>query len=252
MIITTQFNLGLYSRKLSELDGPREEQNARWLEERMELFTKYTFPSVAGQTDDNFHWILLVDKETPSPVIEELMELSLDFPQLRIYFLKKDGDLRLQTKITTEFHALTEGIGDNRITTVRLDSDDALALNYVETLRRTLDNIDTPDSASVLVNFNRGVVLDEKTGETLRWVHPRNMFIALDEPHGSTYKTVWNRGHNKWSSDDVDVMFNEDDLADMHLHVIHGGNRCDTMELVRRFPHEKYNGSLKERFGVVI
>lgn len=59
--ILTRFNLNLWHKDKNDNEINRNE----WLAYRLNLFETYCLPSVVAQTEQNFKWIILVDKETP-------------------------------------------------------------------------------------------------------------------------------------------------------------------------------------------
>ena len=55
-----------------------------WLTKRFELFEQFCFPSVAGQTNNNFQWIILFHPETPSHFMKRFHRLRAGAPHLEI------------------------------------------------------------------------------------------------------------------------------------------------------------------------
>lgn len=97
--------------------------NEAWMEERLGLFKRYCLASVAGQTDQDFEWILLVDEGTDSKWLEQLNELR----EIRDFIL-------LPTTINwlEELQKYIKGMSPSgHIITTRMDSDDAIAPEYL-------------------------------------------------------------------------------------------------------------------------
>jgi N-acetylglucosaminyl-diphospho-decaprenol L-rhamnosyltransferase len=65
-VLLTRFNL--------PSKGPESLIRAQegWLQRRVELFQRYTIPSVAAQTVSGFHWIVYIDPESPPWLLERL------------------------------------------------------------------------------------------------------------------------------------------------------------------------------------
>ena len=59
--ILTKFNVGIYNRKHAD----------EWMAHRVDLFEKYTYPSVMNQTVKDFTWLVLFDKRTPEDVYKK-------------------------------------------------------------------------------------------------------------------------------------------------------------------------------------
>jgi hypothetical protein len=87
-----------------------------WLNRRLELFETYTYPSVLAQTDQNFRWLGLVHKDSPSGFIEALRK----YDRMELHLVDYDTDA-----------AIPGGIS------VNLDTDDALSRNFVKTAKNS-------------------------------------------------------------------------------------------------------------------
>jgi hypothetical protein len=63
-VLITRFNIRVPcgERPTAEWKPPSKE----WMLHRLDLFERYCLPSVASQSVQNFHWILLVDPNTPA------------------------------------------------------------------------------------------------------------------------------------------------------------------------------------------
>lgn len=61
--ILTRFNLGVYSENNPYADTVGNP--SVWMKHRTELFERYCLPSVLGQTNMNFTWIMAFDENTP-------------------------------------------------------------------------------------------------------------------------------------------------------------------------------------------
>lgn len=66
--LLTRFNLALWQEDKNGQTIDRGE----WIRKRLELFETYCLPSVAGQTCQEFRWILLVDADTPVDLRERI------------------------------------------------------------------------------------------------------------------------------------------------------------------------------------
>lgn len=75
--LLTKFNIyyPLNSKKTNQIINPKLRLNLDYLNFRVELFTKYTFPSVINQTNKDFEWLILIDVKTPKTIIEKLEKL---------------------------------------------------------------------------------------------------------------------------------------------------------------------------------
>ena len=69
--IITRFNLRIWQQDKNNIPTHTSE----WLEHRFELFEKYCLPSVENQTNKNFIWLCMFDKETPAPYKERIRNI---------------------------------------------------------------------------------------------------------------------------------------------------------------------------------
>jgi len=156
--ILTRFNLGLYDKH------PDPEA---WMEERIALFERYTFPSMMRQTCMDWTWVIVFDELTPPEVIVkyDYVDNITIISDLPATWLRQNVD------------------GDKWLITTRLDNDD-----YVE--RDLMENIQGAFVEDVLVVDTRGRALDTQTGiyyDPMR-EFPNSMFLSMIE-HGRDCRT---------------------------------------------------------------
>lgn len=122
-VIVTRFNLPSEGaeRLIRAQDG--------WLRDRVELFEKYTVPSVREQTTKNLQWIIYFDPESPVWLLDRLQPLVDEHLFTPLYREAVDWqDLAADAK------AISGGRAAMLVTT-NLDNDDALAVNFVERIQ---------------------------------------------------------------------------------------------------------------------
>ena len=66
--IITLFNLKIWKEDKTH----RATQTADWLAQRFDLFERFCLPSVAHQTNKNFTWLCLFDKDTPTDMRQRI------------------------------------------------------------------------------------------------------------------------------------------------------------------------------------
>ena len=150
--IITRMNVGIY-------DQPKSKQ---WMEHRIELFEKYTLPSILRQTNKNFTWVLCFDERTPNEVICKYdyldnVEIFWDRPK---YWMK------------------TKPPETDWVITSRIDNDDYYYPNFVEDIQREF--ISRKMEMVIDIGF---LILDEKTGNVYDLEKPlyNSPFITLCE-----------------------------------------------------------------------
>jgi hypothetical protein len=101
-------------RAVRRMDRARNSE--AWLKERIALFQTYTLPSILSQTDQKFRWIGIAHPDSPQWFLDALKSV----PKMELRLHEWDVDAK-------------EPGGH---TTVNLDTDDALARNFVEEAKK--------------------------------------------------------------------------------------------------------------------
>ena len=100
---------------------------------RFRHFETLTLPSIAGQRDPRFTFLILVGESLPKPYLDRLNDLTAAIPQIRIV-AREPMKHRLAMQLVIQ-----EELGDNETESIqfRLDDDDAVGVQFVQALRRT-------------------------------------------------------------------------------------------------------------------
>lgn len=141
--ILTRFNTGLYSPRARLRMSPD-----RWMEHRLRLFATITLPSIAGQTCQNFTWLVLLDRQTPDRYIRTLE--SSGYPNLQIIYPTEDRLPWLQ--------GLAPGRYD--LITTRIDNDDAFHRDAVKTLQAAWSDLHAEQEKPWVMVFPYGLIMD--------------------------------------------------------------------------------------------
>ncbi|MGO4957028.1 glycosyltransferase [Luteococcus sp. Sow4_B9] len=200
-VFLTRFNLP--TEGVESLIRARE----GWLRERIELFDKYTVPSVRSQLTDDVHWIVYLDTQSPQWLLD------------RMDVWEREG---LLTPILRESVSGQERADDIRrvvgrdsgaVVTSNLDNDDGLSNDFVLRLR-TADVV-AERQAIYLVN---GLITN---GSRIYAREDRvNAFCAVREDL-SDLVTCWVDWHNRLN---LHMPVVEVEGAPGWLQVIHGAN----------------------------
>jgi hypothetical protein len=204
-VILTRFNIPSPGKELSIRSQPG------WLAGRFELFRTYCLPSVAGQTEQDFEWVIVFDEQTPSEFLNEIRTLQKIYPfHAEFTSLSDMGDI-VQS-------VLPRYVDSDWLLSTRLDSDDILAVDHVARLREAL----TADKSQV-INFACGAILavSKAAPRIYRIVDKKNPFASLLEPMGPSARTIWHEMHVNISRL-APVRQVEGQPA--WLQVVHGGN----------------------------
>jgi hypothetical protein len=175
-VLLTRFNLP--SIGVESLVRARE----GWLRDRVELFERYCLPSVRGQTNQQFHWLVYLDPESPTWLKDRIAELSADgcfTPMFRASVSRQD--------LVSDLRSVSGGRRDELLTT-NLDNDDALANDFVERLQAA--DMSGEATAIYLVD---GLI--KHGSRVFRRTDRRNAFCSVRERWDAPV-TCWADWHN--------------------------------------------------------
>jgi hypothetical protein len=131
-------------------NNPKIEDPGEWMKHRMELFDEHTLPSVMLQTNSNFTWLLAFDKKTPDWILSKYAT----FPRIKVIFEYPADWLRRE--LSEVFYGY--GLPGDWLITSRLDNDDIILPEYIETVQSYFDEtfklVDVDGVKHVLSNGN--------------------------------------------------------------------------------------------------
>jgi len=220
--LITRFNL----RKPDWKEDKNSQQvlDESWLKNRIHLFKNYCLPSVLGQTNKNFRWLIFFEKDS-EPEIKFLLE-QLD-PHLFIEPILVNGYKEFQTGIP---QFITERLTGNPdwIVTTRLDNDDALNKFFIEKSQNLINN----PIHNLVLHFPSGLFLDiGKNNKLASAQYPLNQFVSLLENFKEKeLKTVLSKEHDQW---DENFHVQAVTLEDAWLQITHSQNLANEF---RGFP----------------
>jgi hypothetical protein len=175
-VILTRFNLP--SR------GPESLIRAQdgWLQRRVELFERYTIPSVVAQTTAGVRWVVYFDPQSPQWLLDRLapyVKSGVYTPLFREEAAWRDvgDDVRQVT-----------GARASMLITTNLDNDDALAVNFVERIQALI----VPGQSRALF-LERGLIASGGRAYIRR--HEGNAFCSVAEPWSAQPATTWRDWH---------------------------------------------------------
>lgn len=197
-------------------DPPPDEA---WLRYRLGLFEAVCLPSVLSQTNAAFRWLLLIDRGCRAPWLEDaLAELGAGhaFEVIWMEQLFWTGIDAVVTERATAAHVIT----------TRLDSDDAIARDYLSRVQATFDGQD-----GLYVNFQRGLQF-ERDGALYSYLHPANAFLSFIERRtpGTPVRTVFSSTAHPDAAKYGDVL--QVSAPPCWIIVVHGGNLLNEIKAV--------------------
>lgn len=165
-IILTRFNLQYALQSTIHIqDG--------WLEERFRLFEQYCFPSIIAQTNQQFDWVILLSDQTPKNYLSRLAKHTDSHKNIYIELCTYYEDVNILYKNIGEKYVQ----GYDYLLSTRVDNDDMLAKDFVETLQKKLPLTHT----SVVLTFTNGIQWFERKNMAFAVAYERNHFLNFWE-----------------------------------------------------------------------
>jgi hypothetical protein len=197
-LILTRFNVRIEQYQWPPLD---------WLEHRFALFERFCYPSVRGQTNTNFDWLVFCHPEMP-PAIQQRIRVCCEWSAFRpVYFRSVFSQAMVQATISDLVQGFTH------IITTRLDNDDAISRTFVETIQQQFTGQEFE-----FLNFTNGYIW--RKGHLYRGENRSNPFISLVE-RAEDYSTVYCGNHVELDQTGPIVQIRE---PAGWLQVVHGRN----------------------------
>lgn len=194
-----------------------------WLNGRFELFDKFCYPSVRGQSNQNFKWILFCNSLTPDIFKDKLKEYSKWENFIPIYVDKFSLE-RIRENLLPYITKGTE-----YLITTTLDNDDAISKDYIQLIQ---DNFQ--EQKFELLNFTYGYAWNTRNGNIYLKGTGNNHFMTLiEEIEG--FKTIWIEPHNNYYKlYGKTGVLRQIRVKPTWLEVVHGGNLYNTVNGIRQ------------------
>lgn len=198
--VLTRFNVRSFYHKAEPTDA--------WLRERLQLFEMYCIPCFRNQTEPRFTWLVFLDSLSPLWLRQEIDKLS-------------QGVFRpvyVEGAFSQEFLSRTIGqlSATPYVITTRVDNDDAVSNDFIETIQRCFREQD-----KTFVNLVNGAQYAQRK----LYIRPYTMnpFSSLIERTADRRPaTVFVEHH--YRIDAYAPVLNVRTAHPMWLQVIHGGN----------------------------
>lgn len=175
------------------------------LDRRFRLFEALTLPSVLGQTDPDFTFVVLVGEDFPPVYRQRLAGLMAPITDARIVALPPYNNYKA-TKLAIEacLHPTA-----THVLSVRLDDDDALGRDVIEAQKRIAPIVAAagPADAPSVICFNNGLFLElSEAGNKIYGVIeklPLGIGMGMIAPVGARptiFSTDHRRVHARWNT----------------------------------------------------
>ena len=171
------------------------------LEERFRFFECFTLPSLRGQLDDDFTFLIMIGDSLPDHHRQRLEALVEDIPQVVI----QSHPPRKHREVMKEAINSVRRFDGEHSLQFRLDDDDAIGVGFVARLREAGLNLKgfAGEHRSVAIDFNTGFIAQPSaTGIAVEEIQRQYWTSALGIMINPNAKVgVMNFGHNsvwKW------------------------------------------------------
>ncbi|KIN68349.1 Rhamno transf domain containing protein [Sulfitobacter donghicola DSW-25 = KCTC 12864 = JCM 14565] len=167
------------------------------LEERFQLFQAVALPSLKAQTDPDFELIIVIGDQMPAHHRARLEALIADMPQARIHAEPP----RPQREVMKAILNAARKDFSQPCLQFRFDDDDAVAVDFVERLRKAAHDCEglTKQHKAVAFDWNKGFIAEYgKEGISAAEIYRPFDVAALGMwVKGNCHLTIMNFAHNK-------------------------------------------------------
>jgi uncharacterized protein (UPF0297 family) len=189
-----------------------------WMDNRMWLFENFCFPSVAGQTNQNFEWILYFDTNTKEVYKNRIISLVANHSNINVFFV--DAMPAFEPELLKYIAHGTKGIP--YLITTRIDNDDSIHVDFINEVQKQFDKQDYR-----AIDFIKGYSLQIEPiyilGKKEQLFNP---FISLIEKNENP-KTAFYQEHRLWKRDKKVTQIGERRLW---LSIIHQRNKVNKFD----------------------
>jgi uncharacterized protein (UPF0297 family) len=189
-----------------------------WMDNRMWLFENFCFPSVVGQTNQNFEWLLFFDTNTKEIYKKRILELVANQNNFKVFFV--DAMPSFKPELLKYIAQETKDIP--YLITTRIDNDDSIHVDFINEVQKQFNQQDYR-----AIDFIKGYSLQIEPiyilGKKEQLFNP---FISLIEKN-SIPKTAFHQDHRYWKRDKEVTQLGEKRLW---LSIIHQRNKINKFD----------------------
>ena len=212
--LVTRFNVRASIEKVSI------SQSDAWLSHRFELFEKYCLPSVKNQSNQNCTWCVLFNTGTPQKYKEKVKKISNSYNNFMPIFINESSEIN---PALSRFIASNIEESDQYIITTRLDNDDLIHKQFIDTIQELF----YPTNGMV-IDLRKGyqVSIEKDNLEIRKYYHLFNHFISLVED-STNFLTVMSRNHFLWRDSKSIVV---SDNKRLWIELVHSKNKANRVK----------------------
>lgn len=167
-----------------------------WLSDRFRLFFDYCLPSVKNQKNQNFKWLVYFDEDTPLKYRNIIKNIEEEYANFSPRFIAgaEIFDDSIVNDVLDDFNQYD--VTTPYILTTRIDNDDALHIDFIETIQSLADN-----KNNLIIDLRAGVeaIVRGKYIETRKKISNYNPFISVIF-NSKSYISIFSKNHVDWIS----------------------------------------------------
>lgn len=216
--VITRFNIRVhFSCKLKQPENNPMERilDEDYLQERFNIFEKYTLKSMQQQTNQNFEWLILFHKKTPKYFKNKIKHLKQKYNFVDLYF-DDDEVFNLESYLKMHYSNFKYFI------TTRIDNDDMFANDYIEQTQKYANN----NFHECILSFEEGLQYDINKNESYILKRKDNHFLSL---LGTIKNNILDYNHSKIFESGKEVIVLES-TKPMWIEIIHNSNVHNTIK----------------------
>ena len=142
-----------------------------YLNERFNIFEKYTLQSIKRQTNQNFIWLILFHKNTPDIFKKRIQKLKEEFGFIDLYF----GD---EQNFNFSEYCNSQQENIEYFITTRIDNDDMLSYDYIARIQGYVNN----NLHECILSFEKGMKFDLSSQKKYKYDRKDNHFLSMIGP----------------------------------------------------------------------
>lgn len=199
-----------------------------WMNNRMWLFENFCFPSVMGQSNKNFEWLLYFDTNTKKIYKDRILELVATHPNFKVFFV--DAMSSFMPELLKYVNQKTNY--KPHLITTRMDNDDSIHADFINEVQKQFKH-QTYRAIDFIKGYSLQIEPIYMLGKKEQLFNP---FISLIEKNENP-KTVFSQDHRYWKRDKNLTQVGDKRLW---LSIIHNRNKINKFDGYGKVKIEKF------------
>ncbi|MDA7423162.1 putative rhamnosyl transferase [Thalassococcus lentus] len=167
------------------------------MDERFATFQAITLPALKAQTDQEFTFAILIDEALPDPLAARLFDMIADMPQAKVIAMPPGPHRKTCQSV---LNGCRNDVKEPCLQ-FRLDDDDAVAVDFVERLKRDSETVAGlhDQHRSFAIDYNRGFIVQPSSRgiqakPCVLPFYPMGLGMAV---RGGNQQSIMNFAHGK-------------------------------------------------------